>query len=60
MVIWHSLSDQTSDDAERPIAARGCQQLCLPPYAPGLTPSEEPGSTRKTALRPARAKRWTW
>jgi transposase len=51
IVVWDNLSVDKSDDAQRAIAAGGCQVLWLPPSSPDLTPIEQAFSTRKTALR---------
>lgn len=51
VVVWDNLSVHKSAEAQRVIAARGCQLLWLPPYSPDFTPIEEAFSTLKAALR---------
>ncbi len=56
VVIWDNLNVHKSADAQRRIAACGCQLLWLPPYSPDLTPIEQAFSKLKTALRRAEAR----
>lgn len=51
VVVWDNLSVHKSADAQRVIAARGCQLLWLPPYSPDFTPIEQAFSKLKSALR---------
>jgi transposase len=51
IVVWDNLSVHKSAEAQRQIAARGCQLLWLPPYSPDFTPIENAFSKLKTALR---------
>ncbi len=51
VVVWDNLSVHKSEDAQRRIAARGCQLLWLPPSSPDFTPVEQAFSKLKTALR---------
>jgi transposase len=51
VVIWDNLSVHKSDDAQKLIAAAGCQLLWLPPYSPDFAPIEQAFSKLKAALR---------
>lgn len=56
VVVWDNLNVHRSADAQRLIAARGCQLLWLPPYSPDLSPIEQAFGKLKTALRRAGAR----
>jgi transposase len=51
VVIWDNLSVHKSADAQRRIAAAGCQLLWLPPYSPDFAPIEHASSKLKATLR---------